>query len=171
MSDDAPRKTEDRRDGDRRGGERRAGDRRVEKRRASGASAVPAVLEVCDEQVAEASKRPVERIVVQDRRRHERIGLRHEAGVKHHVVSADGRLDDISTGGARFTTTDLELNPPKGAFVAVSFSCHAGERKLTLICVGRVVRSRAFHDGEAHVRSLSVRFVDPLDISELTFDC
>lgn len=170
MPQKGPRKTGEQRKGDRRGGDRRGGDRRKSDRRSGEAPTVAAVLELCDDAPDDVEQVEVQRVVVEDRRRHTRIGLRHPADVKHRVQAAEGRLDDISAGGARFTTRHVDLDAAEGSFVTLRFSCRQGTQRVDLQCVARVVHSRSYHDGQHDVRSMAVRFVDPLDISVLSFE-
>ena len=112
---------------------------------------------------------PSDRTLIVNRRGGERTGACAAAALTYQNDVIQGVLQDVSSTGARFLTSNLTLELPESAWVTISFHCFRGATRGEIGALARIVWRKGYHDGTCEVRVFGVRFDDEIDLRRIEF--
>lgn len=108
--------------------------------------------------------------VARDNRRiHGRQVVSIPGSVARGSQESFGKIENLGSGGAFFSTTDLELSLDDGDTVTVTFDVLRRGARETVQKSGTVLRSERFFDGSSVVRALAVKFDELLVLDGIDF--
>ena len=102
-----------------------------------------------------------------ERRRHERLATSAPARLGLLGYDAEGTLENVSAGGARFSTYDADLVVAPGNFVYVQFEARRGGRPVSIRQAVRVVYVIERHEGDRTLRVLGLEFDSVVELDGL----